>query len=122
MPRLSKIFIYLRIRLTQVSLIAEAKKSFIDEFLEFLRKYGVIGLAVAFVMGAAVTKLVTALVQDIIMPIIAVLIPGGEWRNATLDIGPIKFLVGDFAGALIDFIIIAFVIFLIVKYITQEKK
>lgn len=54
----------------------------------------------AFVIGAAVTKLVTALVQDIIMPIIAVLIPGGEWRKATLDIGPVKFLVGDFTGAL----------------------
>ncbi|MEM2925193.1 MAG: large conductance mechanosensitive channel protein MscL [Methanocellales archaeon] len=100
----------------------EVKKSFIDEFLEFLRKYGVIGLAVAFVIGAAVTKLVTALVQDIIMPIIAVLLPGGEWRQAALEIGPVKFLVGDFAGALIDFIIIAFVIFLIVKFITKEKK
>ncbi len=98
------------------------KKSFMDEFMEFLNKYGVIGLAVAFVMGAAITKLVTALVNDLIMPVIGALIPGGDWRTATLDIGNIKFLVGDFAGVLIDFIIIAFVIFMIVKMIVKEKK
>jgi large conductance mechanosensitive channel len=50
------------------------------------------------------------------------LIPGGDWRTATLDIGNIKFMVGDFVGALIDFIIIALVIFLIVKSIIKEKK
>lgn len=100
----------------------ENKKSFIQEFNEFLTKYGVIGLAVAFVMGAAVTKLVTALVNDLIMPIIGALIPGGDWKLATLNIGSIKFLIGDFAGALIDFIIIALVIFLIVKMIVKEKK
>lgn len=100
----------------------ENKKSFIQEFNEFLTKYGVIGLAVAFVMGAAVTKLVTALVNDLIMPIIGALMPGGDWKTATLDVGNIKFLIGDFAGALIDFIIIALVIFLIVKMIVKEKK
>ncbi len=102
--------------------MAEEKKSFMQEFMDFLNKYGVIGLAVAFVMGAAVTKLVTALVTDLIMPIIGAVIPGGDWEKATLTIGSIKFLVGDFAGALIDFIIIAFVIFMIVKAIVKEKK
>ena len=102
--------------------MAGEKKSFMQEFMEFLNKYGVIGLAVAFVMGAAVTKLVTALVTDLIMPIIGALIPGGDWRSATLTLGSIKFMVGDFIGALIDFIIIALVIFLIVKSIIKEKK
>ena len=102
--------------------MVEGKKSFMQEFNDFLTKYGVIGLAVAFVMGAAVTKLVSALVADLIMPIIGAVIPGGDWRAATLAIGNIKFLVGDFAGALIDFIIIALVIFLIVKNIVKEKK
>lgn len=90
--------------------------------MDFLNKYGVIGLAIAFVMGAAVTKLVSALVADLIMPIVGALIPGGDWRAATLNIVNIKFMVGDFAGALIDFIIIAFVIFMIVKTIVKDKK
>lgn len=102
--------------------MAEEKKSFMQEFMDFLNKYGVIGLAIAFVMGAAVTKLVAALVADLIMPIVGALIPGGDWRAATLDVGNIKFMVGDFVGALIDFVIIAIVIFMIVKSIVKEKK
>lgn len=102
--------------------MVETKKSFLQEFNEFLIKYGVIGLAVAFVIGAAVTKLVTALVNDLIMPIVGALIPGGDWRSATLTIGNIRFLIGDFAGALIDFVIIALLIFIIVKMILKEKK
>lgn len=92
----------------------------IHEFLDFLKKYQVIGLAVAFIIGAASTKLVTALVNDVVMPIVAVLVPGGEWRLATLNVGPVKFLIGDLAGALIDFIIIAAVVFAIVKFLMKE--
>jgi len=97
-----------------------------EEFREFLKKYQVLGLAVAFIIGAASTKLVTAMVNDIIMPVISVFIPGGDWRASVLEVGPVKLLVGDFIGALIDFIIIAVVIFLVVKFImresSQEKK
>jgi len=103
-------------------MVEAVKKSLMQDFMDFLNKYGVIGLAVAFVMGAAVTKLVTALVADLIMPIIGALIPGGNWRAYTLPIGNIKFMVGDFVGALIDFIIIALVIYFIIKAIVKEKK
>lgn len=92
----------------------------VAEFMDFLKKYQVLGLAVAFIIGAASTKLVTAVVNDLVMPLVGALIPGGEWRTATLDVGPIKFLIGDFVGALIDFIIIAFVVFMIVKMIMKE--
>lgn len=94
---------------------------FVDEFVAFLNKNKVVGLAVAFIIGAAASKLVTALVNDIIMPIIGALTPAGDWRAAVLEIGPVKFLVGDFAGALIDFVIIAFVVFMIVKYAVKEE-
>jgi large conductance mechanosensitive channel len=65
------------------------------------------------------TKMVTATVADIIMPIIAVIIPGGDWRSSVLQLGPVKLLVGDFVGAIIDFIIIALVVFLVVKYMMK---
>jgi len=93
---------------------------FVDEFVSFLNKHKVIGLAVAFIIGAAAAKLVSALVNDIIMPIIAVLVPGGDWRTFVLQLGPVKFLIGDFAGAVIDFVIVAFVVFMIVKYMVKE--
>lgn len=92
---------------------------FVNEFVEFLKKYQVIGLAVAFIIGAAATKLVTATVNDLIMPIIAIVVPGGDWRASVIPVGPAKFLVGDFVGNVIDFVIIALVIFLIVKMIMK---
>ena len=92
------------------------------DFQEFLKKYQVLGLAVAFIIGVASTKLVTALVNDVIMPFVGVLIPGGDWRASVWQLGPVKILIGDFVGALIDFIIIAIVIFLIVKALIHEDK
>ncbi len=102
-----------------VSSIGKGAEGFSKEFMDFLNKYSVIGLAVAVVIGTAATKLVNSTVSDIIMPIIAVLVPGGNWREAVLQIGPLKFLVGDYVGAIIDFVIVAMVIFLLVKYIMK---
>jgi len=105
----------------EVMALGKGAEGFNKEFMEFLQKYQVIGLAVAFVIGSAATKLVNSTVSDIIMPIIAVIIPGGNWREAVFQIGPIKFLLGDFVGAIIDFFIIALVIFIIIKYIMKEE-
>ena len=95
-------------------------KKLMNEFSDFLKKYQVLGLAVAFIIGAASTKMISSLVNDIIMPVISVIIPGGDWRLATWEVGPVKFLIGNFVGALIDFLIIALVVFMIVKIIMKE--
>jgi large conductance mechanosensitive channel len=102
-----------------IGALGKGTMGFKEEFMEFLKKYQVIGLAVAVVIGAAATKLVTSTVNDIIMPIIAVITPNGNWRESVLQVGPIKFLVGDFIGAIIDFVIIGVVIFMTVKYIMK---
>ena len=94
-------------------------RSFMEEFMGFLSKYGVIGLAIGFIMGSAASRVVTALVQDILMPFIGIVIPGGEWRKIIVELGPVKLLIGDFIGALIDFLIIAVVIFLLVKQLSK---
>jgi len=93
-----------------------------QEFKDFLAEYKVIGLAVAFIIGTAATVLVKALVDDIIMPVIGALIPGGAWQTATFSIGPVMLLWGAFLGALINFVIIAFVVFLIAKMVLKEEK
>jgi large conductance mechanosensitive channel len=81
------------------------------EFIDFLSKYKVMGLAVAFILGLYLGGLVQALVNDLIMPIITLILPGVEWE--AFVVGP--FRVGHFVGALITFILVAFVVFLIVK-------
>jgi len=92
----------------------------VGEFKAFLLKHGVIALAVAVVIGGAVQKLVAALVADLIMPIIGAMTPSGDWRTATISVGAVKFGVGDFLGAMLDFLIIALVVFIIVKMLVKE--
>ena len=92
------------------------------EFKEFLHEYKVIGLAVAFIIGVAATALVTSLVNNVIMPIITPFIPGGAWQQATFSMGPIVIGWGAFLGAVINFIVIAFVVFMIAKMVLKEEK
>ncbi|MEM2094124.1 MAG: MscL family protein [Candidatus Bathyarchaeia archaeon] len=94
-------------------------KKFLEEFIEFLNKYGVIGLAIAVIIGGAAGRLVSALVSDILMPIITFFIPGGAWRQAILPIGPIQLAIGDFVGTLIDFLIIALIVFVSMKQLAK---
>jgi large conductance mechanosensitive channel len=86
------------------------------ELIDFLSKYKIMGLAVAFIMGVYLGNLVQALVRDLIMPIIGLLVPGlQDLASLQIPIAQQKFLVGDFLVYLITFIIVAFVIFLMVK-------
>ena len=93
----------------------------IKEFKEFLLKQNIIALAIAVVVGTALNTLVKALVDDFIMPIIAAFGPGGEWQTATWDVGRVKFGIGDFIAALINFLIIGFVAWRISKVFIKPE-
>lgn len=95
------------------------KKTFGQEFMDFLNKYGVIGLAVAFIIGGAAGTLISSMVNDLLMPLINPLLQGGEWQKAELVLGPVRLLVGHFVGALINFIIIALVVFVLMKQLSK---
>jgi large conductance mechanosensitive channel len=88
-----------------------APKGIVAEFRTFLSQYKVLGLAVAFILGVYLGALVKALVTDLILPVIGLVMPGTDL--STLAVG--FFGVGDFLNAVITFLIVAFVIFLIVK-------
>jgi len=94
----------------------------LKEFMDFLKEYKVIALAIAFIMGVAATALVKSLVDNIIMPIITPFIPGGGWKTAVLALGPIRLSWGAFLGEVINFVIIAFVIFMVAKIVMKEEK
>ena len=101
--------------------VKEMKKLLI-EFKEFLKEYKVTGLAIAFIIGVASAALIKSLVNDIIMPLITPFIPGGAWQSATVAFGPIVLRLGSFGGELLNFIVIAFVVFLIAKMLLKEEK
>jgi len=91
----------------------------LKEFKAFAMRGNVIDLAVGVIIGGAFGKIVGSFVADIVMPIINPLIPGGDWK--TIEVGPgIK--VGNFLGVTLDFLIIAFVIFMMIKAINGAKK
>jgi large conductance mechanosensitive channel len=85
------------------------------EFKDFLLKQNVVALAIAVVVGTALNALVKALVDDFIMPVVVAVGPGGDWQKATWSVGTVKFGVGDFLAAVINFIIIGFVAWRISK-------
>jgi large conductance mechanosensitive channel len=94
----------------------------LKEFREFAIRGNVIDLAVAVIIGGAFGKIVTSLVDDIIMPIVGLLIGGVDFKSLAFQIGSAKVTYGNFVQNVVDFIIIAFVIFLIVRAMNRFKR
>ena len=87
------------------------------EFMNFLKEYSVIGLAIAVIMGGKLNGLVTAIVDNLIMPLVGMALPDGSWQTWTL--GP--FGIGPILGALIDFLIVAYLVFWFAKKVLREE-
>lgn len=91
-------------------------------FLNFIREQGTIGLAVGFLLGGAVSKMVTALVTDIINPLLGPLLgAAGNFREAVVSLGPVHLLWGDFLANLIDFSVIAAIVYFGVHGLGLDK-
>ncbi|MDB5228732.1 MAG: large conductance mechanosensitive channel protein MscL [Bacteroidota bacterium] len=92
------------------------------EFKDFAIKGNVVDLAVGVVIGAAFGKIVTSLVDNIIMPVVGILLQGHNIAAASFRVGNAELKYGAFCQSILDFIIIAFVIFLAVKGINSMRK
>ncbi|WP_338405702.1 large conductance mechanosensitive channel protein MscL [Candidatus Synechococcus calcipolaris] len=90
---------------------------FWQEFRDFALKGNIMDLAIAVVIGGAFGRIVNSLVEDLVMPLINPLIPGGDWR--TLELGPgVK--IGNFLGSVLDFLVIALALFLAIRFILRK--
>jgi len=91
-------------------------------FVEFVRDQGVVGLAVGFILGGAVSKLVAALVEDIIGPILALGLSNVEnLKEAYIQVGEAKIMWGDFLNVTIDFLVVALVVYFGVKILKLDQ-
>lgn len=91
-------------------------------FVNFIREQGVVGLAIGFILGGAVSKVVSALVVDIINPLLSfVLGAAGDLKMASFGIGSVQILYGDFLSVIIDFLIVALVVYFVFKALRIEK-
>jgi large conductance mechanosensitive channel len=97
--------------------------SMIAQFRVFLFQTNALALAIGVVIGAAVSKLVTTLVSGLIMPLVGLILPGGEWRaiRVPLDSAGNALAIGEVLGATLDFVIIAWVVFLISTKILRTE-
>jgi len=91
-------------------------------FIDFIREKGVVGLAVGFILGGAVSKVVSALVTDIINPVLSLALGAtGGLKTASLKLGSAEILYGDLISVVVDFLIVAFVVYFGVKLLGFEK-
>ena len=96
--------------------------SMMKEFKAFAMRGNVMDLAVGVIIGAAFGKIISSLVDNILMPIIGALMQGMKFEDLIISVGEARIKYGMFIGAVVDFIIIAFVIFLMVKGLNRIKK
>ena len=94
----------------------------IKEFKEFISKGNVTDLAIAVVLGAAFTAIVNSLVNDIIMPIIGLIIGGKSFENLSITVGDAVIKYGMFIQSIINYILISLVVFMIIKSLNKFKK
>lgn len=94
----------------------------LKDFKEFALKGNVIDLAVAVVIGGAFGKIVASLVADIIMPIIAFMTSGVDFKELKATVGDVTLTYGLFIQSIVDFVIIAFSIFIVIRLLNKSRK
>ena len=92
------------------------------EFREFINRGNVMDLAVAVIIGAAFSGIINSLVEDVITPIIGLVMGGVDFSGLSFGIGDAQIMYGNFIQATIDFLIIAFVVFLIVRTLNNLQR
>jgi large conductance mechanosensitive channel len=97
-------------------------QNMLKEFRDFINRGNVIDLAVAVIIGVAFGAIITSLVNDIIMPLVGIIIGGVDFTGLAITFGEAQILYGNFIQAIINFLIVAFVIFMIVRTINKMKK
>ncbi|MDO9371348.1 MAG: MscL family protein [Gammaproteobacteria bacterium] len=91
-------------------------------FIDFIKKQGVAGLAVGFILGGAVSKVVTALITDVVNPLLGIALGAAKGlESATVALGPVEILLGHFVSVMIDFLVIALVVYFGVKALGLDK-
>jgi large conductance mechanosensitive channel len=94
----------------------------LKEFLAFIKKGNVMDLAVAVIIGGAFGAIVTSVVNDLIMPLVGIILGGVNFAGLKATVGTAELTYGNFIQALVNFLIIAFVLFLVIKAMNTMKK
>jgi len=94
----------------------------LKEFMDFVKKGNVLDLAVAVIIGGAFGAIIGSLVEDILMPLIGIIIGGVDFTGLAINVGEAALTYGNFIQAVINFLIIAFVIFMLIRQVKKLEK
>ena len=94
---------------------------FAKEFVAFLRKFGVIALAVGVLLGEQVNNLEKALIDDVVMPLLSPILPSGEWEKAVIMVGKAQVKIGHLLEEILHFSVVAFTVFVILKLVLKDE-
>lgn len=114
--------ILLKIEYRTISPIPMQGDEMLKEFKEFVMRGNVLDLAIAVIIGGAFGKIISSLVNDILMPLIGLLLGGIDFASLSFTVGDAVVTWGNFVQTIVDFLIVAFVIFLIIKAANAAKK
>ena len=93
----------------------------LNEFKTFIMRGNVMDLAVGIIMGAAFTAIVTSMVDDLVNPLLGLFIGGIDFSSLSFGVGEAQFMYGNFINAVIKFVVVAWVVFLLVKGLNKMK-
>ena len=94
----------------------------LKEFKEFIARGNAMDMAVGIIIGAAFTAIVTSLVDDLVNPLIGIFVGGIDFSGISFGLGEAQFMIGNFINAVIKFLIIAFVVFMLVRTVNKVAK
>ncbi len=94
----------------------------LKEFRDFIARGNAMDMAVGIIIGAAFTAIVTSLVDDLVNPLIGIFVGGVDFSTISFGLGDAQFMVGNFINAVIKFLIIAFVVFMLVRTVNKLSK
>lgn len=106
----------------EVKEVEQEVKKGVNEFKSFISRGNVVDMAVGVIVGSAFGKIVTSLVNDILMPLIGVIVGGVDFSNLSVKVGEATIAYGNFIQTIFDFLIVAFCIFLMVKLFERFRK
>lgn len=97
-------------------------RKFLDEFKEFVNRGNIIDLAVAVVLGTAFAAVVAVFVDGVLMRMVAAMIGEPSFDNWTIDVGDARILIGSFVTEVVNFVLVAFAVFMVVKAMVAARR
>lgn len=92
-----------------------------EEFFNFIKSQSILGVAIGIVIGQAFAKLITSIIEGLVMPVMELFVPNTQWENITLGAGRLHFKIGMVIASLLSFFVVSLVVFFVIRFIVKKE-